>query len=363
MNKTYIIAEAGVNHNGSIDLALKLVEEAAHAGADAVKFQTFITNKNISPKAEKADYQKKTTNENETQYEMVRKLELTFEEFKLLQRHCEKNNITFLSTGFDLESLDFLINELNIPYIKIPSGDITNAPLILKAAQSGKEILLSTGMCNIEDIHNALAIIYFGMVSPKEVPQNFDHIKRIYKNGNKSILKDRVTILQCTTEYPTPPKDINLKTLVTFKEEFGTSVGFSDHSEGTLACSLAVALGASIIEKHFTLDKEMEGPDHRASLEPSEFNKMVEEIRFTEKSLGSREKKVSDSEKKNIMIARKSLVAEKEIAKSEAFTAENLSVKRPGNGLSPIYYWDCMNHLASKNYFNNEQIESRELNE
>lgn len=363
MSKTYIIAEAGVNHNGSIDLALKLIEEAAKAGANAVKFQTFITDKNISTIAEKAAYQKKTTGENENQYEMVKKLELSFDQFKLLNKHCEEHGIIFLSTGFDLESLDFLINVLDIPYIKIPSGDLNNAPLILKAAQSGKKILLSTGMCTLEDIHNALAIMYFGFSRPTEKPRDFKQIIDIYENENTQILEEKVTILQCTTEYPTPIEDINLNVLGTLKNEFGMKIGLSDHSEGTLACSLAVALGATVIEKHFTLDKKMDGPDHNASLEPEELKKMIEEIRFTERALGNKDKIIAPSEEKNIAIARKSLIASKEIKYGEKFTEDNLAIKRPGNGVKPLYYWDYLNKVSTKDYFNDELIEGSELDD
>lgn len=363
MSKTYIIAEAGVNHNGSLDLALNLVEEAAKAGADAVKFQTFITNKNISKVAEKADYQKKTTGEEETQYEMVKKLELSFNDFKFINEHCKKNNITFLSTGFDLESLDFLVNEMDIPYIKIPSGDINNAPLILKAARAKKEILLSTGMSTLEDIHNALAIIYYGYTYPDKTPKNFQEVQYVYQSENIDVLKEIVTIFQCTTEYPTPVGELNLNVLSTLKNEFGTKVGLSDHSEGTLACSLAVALGANVIEKHFTLNKNMEGPDHKASLEPNEFKKMVNEIRFTENALGIRNKVVSYSEEKNITIARKSLVAHQEIQLGNRFTEENLIIKRPGYGISPLLYWDYLGCIVKKQYLCDDLIEEGNNND
>lgn len=363
MNKTYIIAEAGVNHNGSLDLALKLVEEAAKAGADAVKFQTFITNKNISKMAKKAEYQKKTTGEEETQYDMVKKLELSFDDFKLISEHCKKHDITFLSTGFDLESMNFLVNELEIPYVKIPSGDINNAPLILKAAQSRKKILLSTGMSTLEDIHNALAIIYYGFMYPGEVPINFDQIKSIYLEENTDILKENVTILQCTTEYPTPIEDLNLNVLNTLQDEFGTRIGLSDHSEGTLACSLAVALGATVIEKHFTLDKQMEGPDHKASLEPSELMTLINEIRFTEKALGNKSKIISRSEEKNIAIARKSLIANQTIQIGEKFTEENLIIKRPGNGISPLLYWDYLGEKSQRSYTYDNLIEEGNNND
>ncbi|WDU80203.1 N-acetylneuraminate synthase [Lysinibacillus sp. G01H] len=355
MSKTYIIAEAGVNHNGSLELALKLVEEAAKAGADAVKFQTFKSENVISKKAEKADYQKSTTDISETQLEMVKKLELSYEEFVIIAEHCIKNNIIFLSTGFDNESLDFLNEVLDIPWIKIPSGEVTNAPLILKAAQTHKNILLSTGMCTIEDIHNTMSIIYYGYTR-NSTPANFEEVKRIYETENKDILKEKVTILQCTTEYPTPIEDLNLKSIQFLSDTFGTKVGLSDHSEGIIAPSIAVALGATVIEKHFTLDKNMEGPDHKASITPSELRQLVEMIRYTEKALGCNDKNVAFSEKNNIRIARKSLVAANDIKESEIFTEHNLAIKRPAEGITPLLYWDLIGREAKKNYGKDDLI-------
>ncbi|WP_146552420.1 MULTISPECIES: N-acetylneuraminate synthase [Rummeliibacillus] len=358
MNRTYIIAEAGVNHNGSLELALKLVEEAAKAGADAVKFQTFITENTISKNAAKAEYQKKTTDQKESQLEMVKKLELTYEDFKVIQKHCEKNKITFLSTGFDIDSIEFLDKTLNVPYIKLPSGDVNNAPLVLKAAQTGKDIFLSTGMCTLEDIHNALAIIYYGYTRKNTIPKDFEEVIKIYQTEDISILKEKVTILQCTTEYPTPVEDINLKTLLTLAKEFHTKVGLSDHSQSPLTGSLAVALGATVIEKHFTLDKTMEGPDHQASLEPFELKEMIDNIRFTERALGQSNKVIADSEKKNILIARKSIVANKIIKKGEYFTPENLIIKRPATGINPLFYWDYLGKKALNDYKEDEIIKN-----
>lgn len=354
---SYIIAEAGVNHNGSLELALQLVEEAAKAGVDAVKFQTFITENTISKRAEKAEYQKKSTGNDESQLEMVKKLELTYDEFKIIKKHCKENKITFLSTGFDGKSLTFLHEELDIPLIKIPSGDINNAPLVLQAAQTQKAILLSTGMSTVKDIHDTLAIIYYGYSRPDKTPSSFEGIKKIYLSEDTSILKERVTILQCTTEYPTPVEDLNLNTILTLKKEFGTKVGLSDHSRGILAPALAVALGAEVIEKHFTLDKEMEGPDHQASLNPIELGEMVKAIRFTEMALGNSDKQISHSEFKNIAIARKSLVANKGIQKGEIFDYDNLTIKRPGTGINPMYYWDYIDKKSNDNYQEDDIIE------
>lgn len=357
MSSTYIIAEAGVNHNGSLHLALELVKEAAKAGADAVKFQTFITERTITKNAEKASYQKETTGNFETQFEMVKKLELKFEDFKIIQNHCIKNNIQFLSTAFDLESLDYLVNELNVNVIKIPSGDINNAPLVLQAARSQKDILLSTGMSTIEEIHQCLAIIYYGYTYPNKTPNSFEEVYNHYLNADTSIIQEKVTILQCTTEYPTPVEELNLNSIKHLKREFSTKVGFSDHSDDIYAPSLAVSLGATVIEKHFTLDNEMEGPDHKASLNPKNFKRMVDLIRYTEKALGSEEKIITESEKANKKIARKSLVASEHIKKGMPFTEKNLGIKRPGNGINPLLYWDYLGKVAIKDYKKDDLIQ------
>jgi len=353
--KTFIIAEAGVNHNGSLDMALKLVEKAAKAGADAVKFQTFKTEKTISRVAEKADYQKQSTGSNESQLEMVKKLELSYEDFKKIKKHCVKYEIMFLSTGFDYDSLNFLNDEMAVPMIKLPSGDINNAPLVLQAARTKKDILLSTGMSTIQDIHNALAIIYYGYMF-EEVPRSFEEVYNIYEEVDKSILKDKVTLLQCTTEYPTPVEDINLRAIHQLSEEFGLRVGFSDHSKGIDASMLAVALGATVIEKHFTLDNNMVGPDHQASLNPSDFASLVKKIRYAEIALGEKNKFITNSERKNIEIARKSLIANQTIKKGDYFTIENLIIKRPAKGVNPLKYWDYIGQIAQRDYEEDELI-------
>lgn len=352
----YIIAEAGVNHNGSLDMALKLVEQAARVGADAVKFQTFSTEATISKFAEKAEYQKITTAYEENQFDMVKKLELSYEDFEAIKKHCDIHNITFLSTGFDTKSLTFLDKVLNIPVIKIPSGDINNGPLVLQAAQTNKNILLSTGMSDIQTIHNALAIIDYGYNNNKQ-PSSFEEIYRLYVKSDKIQLREKVTLLQCTTEYPTPVDEINLSALNTLKEEFNLEVGFSDHSKGVDATFLSVALGVKVIEKHFTLDNAMDGPDHKASLNPNDFETMVKKIRLAETILGNGEKVVMASEKKNINIARKSLIALRDIQQGEVFSSENLGVKRPGDGIEPIYYWEYIGTVANEKYSIDELIE------
>ncbi|EAI6211147.1 N-acetylneuraminate synthase [Campylobacter upsaliensis] len=330
MKKVLIIAEAGVNHNGDINLAKKLIEQAAKAGADVVKFQTFKANSCVSVSAKKAKYQLETTAKEESQLEMIQKLELSYESHFELMKHCKKHGIAFLSTPFDLESVEFL-RGLDLPYFKIPSGEITNLPYLKAVAKCKKGVLLSTGMANLGEIEAALTILR--------------------KNGTRNI-----TLLHCNTEYPTPFEDVNLNALKTLKEAFKLEVGYSDHTEGIVASLGAVALGAVVIEKHFTLDKTMEGPDHRASLEFEELRALCKGIRELEKALGSGIKKASKSEAKNKIIARKSLVAKREIQKGEKFSIENLTTKRPGSGISAMRYEEYLGKRALKTYKKDELI-------
>ncbi|EAL3926885.1 N-acetylneuraminate synthase [Campylobacter upsaliensis] len=330
MKKVLIIAEAGVNHNGDINLAKKLIEQAAKAGADVVKFQTFKANSCVSVSAKKAKYQLETTVKEESQLEMIKKLELSYESHFELMKHCKKHGIAFLSTPFDLESVEFL-RGLDLPYFKIPSGEITNLPYLKAVAKCKKKVLLSTGMANLGEIEAALTILR--------------------KNGTRNI-----TLLHCNTEYPTPFEDVNLNALKTLKEAFKLEVGYSDHTEGIVASLGAVALGAVVIEKHFTLDKTMEGPDHRASLEFEELRALCKGIRELEKALGSGIKKASKSEAKNKIIARKSLVAKREIQKGEKFSIENLTTKRPGSGISAMRYEEYLGKRALKTYKKDELI-------
>ncbi|EAH9285015.1 N-acetylneuraminate synthase [Campylobacter upsaliensis] len=330
MKKVLIIAEAGVNHNGDINLAKKLIEQAAKAGADVVKFQTFKANSCVSVSAKKAKYQLETTAKEESQLEMIQKLELSYEAHFELIEHCKKHGIAFLSTPFDLESVEFL-RGLDLPYFKIPSGEITNLPYLKAVAKCKKKVLLSTGMANLGEIEAALTILR--------------------KNGTRNI-----TLLHCNTEYPTPFEDVNLNALKTLKEAFKLEVGYSDHTEGIVASLGAVALGAVVIEKHFTLDKTMEGPDHRASLEFEELRALCKGIRELEKALGSGIKKASKSEAKNKIIARKSLVAKREIQKGEKFSIENLTTKRPGSGISAMRYEEYLGKRALKTYKKDELI-------
>jgi N,N'-diacetyllegionaminate synthase len=330
-SNVFIIAEAGVNHNGSIENAKRLIEKAKESGADAVKFQTFKAEKVMSRYAEKAEYQKQSTGADETQLDMVKKLELSFDEFNMLKNYCDKVGIRFMSTPFDHDSIEFL-DKLGMEIWKIPSGEITNLPYLIRIAQLKKPVILSTGMSTMEDINNAIVVL-------KE-------------NG-----VGELTVLHCTTEYPTPFSDVNLKAMLSIKEKFNVNVGYSDHTKGIEVPIAASALGALVIEKHFTLDNTMEGPDHKASLEPDELKKMVDSIRHIELALGSGVKEPAKSEIKNIKIARKSIIAKKGIKAGEAFTEENLTVKRPGNGISPMKWFEVIGEIAVRDFEEDELIE------
>lgn len=327
----FIIAEAGVNHNGCLDIAKKLVDAAKYAGADCVKFQTYISENIVSKDAQKAEYQKRQSNSEESQYEMLKKIELSFEDFVELKNYCKTRDIEFLSTAFDLESIDFL-NSLDMNKWKIPSGEITNLPYLIKIARYNTPIILSTGMSEMNEIKSAISILQ--------------------QNGTKDL-----TVLHCTTEYPTPFEDVNLRAMLSISEEFGVQIGYSDHTSGIEVSIAAVALGATIIEKHFTLDRNMEGPDHKASLEPDELKKMVDSIRHIEIALGDGQKRPIGHELNNSKVARKSIVAKKEIIIGELFTEENITVKRPGNGLSPMLWFELIGKRATRNFSKDELIE------
>lgn len=355
-HRTYIIAEAGVNHNGSLDMAKQLVEVAAEAGADAVKFQTFKADKLVSRSAPKAEYQIKTTDAGELQHEMIRKLELDESAHEILIEHCRICKIEFLSTPFDLESVDLLAGRFNLTCIKIPSGEITNAPLLLRIAQTGKPVILSTGMSTLGEVEDALAVLAFGYLGNSR--PSIEAFRAAYCSvEGQALLQDRVRLLHCTTEYPTPLEDVNLRVMDTLKCAFSLPVGYSDHTEGIAVPIAAVALGAVVIEKHFTLDATLPGPDHKASLEPAELRQMVHSIRNIEQALGISTKHPVPSELKNMAVARKSLVAASIIRTGEQFTDENLTVKRPGKGLSPMHQWEILGRKASKNYAIDELVE------
>lgn len=357
MGKTFIIAEAGVNHNGSIDMAKELIDAAVYAGADAVKFQTFHADKLVNKLTEKAEYQSKNTNSIESQYMMLKRLELNDLHFIELLRYCKYKNIKFLSTPFDPESLDFLSKQLNIQKIKIPSGEITNAPLLLKAAYTGKEIILSTGMSSLGEIEQALGVLAFGYLDNDTEPciENFQ--RAYHSHEGQTLLQSKVTLLHCTTEYPAPYDEVNLRVMDTLRQAFNLKVGYSDHTEGIAVPIAAVARGAVIIEKHFTLDRKLPGPDHKASLEPEEFKKMVESIRQVEQALGTSVKYPTPSEQKNINVVRKSIVASRKIKKGEKFTEDNITSKRPGDGISPVYYWNLLEKESTRDYEADEKVD------
>ncbi|MBR2154093.1 MAG: N-acetylneuraminate synthase [Bacteroidaceae bacterium] len=329
-----IIAEAGVNHNGSIEIARQLVDKAVEAGVDIIKFQTFKAEKLVSKSARQAEYQKNNLGKkaDDSQLNMLKKLELSEENHQELMDYCQQKGIKFFSTAFDMDSIDYL-HSLDMGLWKIPSGEITNYPYIRKIAQYGEPVILSTGMCELDDVSAAIDVLL-----------------------RNRLVKEKITVLHCNTEYPTPYEDVNLRAMIEIRERFGVNIGYSDHTNGIEVPIAAVALGAAVIEKHFTLDRNMEGPDHKASLEPDELKSMVAAIRHIEKSLGNGHKTISASERKNIAIARKSIVAAVPIKKGELLTEENLTVKRPGTGISPMRWEEVLGTTAIKDYEEEEQI-------
>ncbi len=348
---TLIIAEAGVNHNGSAELAFKLVDAAHNAGADIVKFQTFKAKNLVTARAPQADYQVINTQKKESQLEMLTRLELSYEVHHKLVAYCEELGIEFLSTAFDSESLDFLVNDLGLKRLKLPSGELTNAPLVLEHARTGCDLIVSTGMATLSEIEMALGVIAFGYIAPLDSKPSLTAFQEAYSSieGQKA-LKQKVTILHCTTEYPAPLEEINLRAMDTLAKAFDLPAGYSDHSEGITIPVAAVARGAVLIEKHFTLDKFMEGPDHQASLNPLELSAMVNAVRQVEVALGSPVKTPTVAEVKNKQVARKSLVAAKPIKRGEILTESNLVTKRPGSGKSPYCYWDMLGKTVQRDY-------------
>lgn len=331
MAGVFIIAEAGVNHNGSFELAKQLVDKAVWAGADCIKFQTFNSKNLVSKNAQKAEYQKKTTDSSESQLDMLKKLELSKEQFVELRDYCNQKGIMFLSTPFDLESIDFLAS-IGVKTWKIPSGEITNYPFLRAIGKRKESVIMSTGMCTLDEVRDAVKVLkQFGTTD--------------------------ITLLHCTTEYPAPFDSVNLKAMLTLQNEFGFKVGYSDHTNGIEIPVAAVAMGASVIEKHFTLDKNMDGPDHRASLEPAELYKMIRSIRDVEIVLGDGVKRPSEIEKKNMAIARKSIVAACGIKKGEVLSEENLTTKRPGNGINPMHWDSVVGTKAVHDFFADDLIE------
>ena len=338
MKKTMIIAEAGVNHNGSIDLAKKLIDVAADAGADYVKFQTFKAEKIVSKSAQTAAYQKTNLNDNTvSQYEMIKKLELDVDTHHILYDYCKLKNIKFLSTAFDLDSID-LLKKIGIDFYKIPSGEITNKPYIEKIATKGLPVILSTGMSTLSEIQDALDILVDG-----------------------GIRTENISILHCNTEYPTPLKDVHLNAMNTIQKKFGTSIGYSDHTLGIEVSLAAVAMGANVIEKHFTLDRNMEGPDHKASLEPSELKQLVTLARNIDIALGGSVKQPSPSEIKNKVVARKSIHIAHNLKQGHQLVFEDLIMKRPGSGISPMKYDDIIGRTLNKNVLEDHLLKNEDL--
>jgi N-acetylneuraminate synthase len=349
-HSTYIIAEAGVNHNGSLQRAFDLVDAAAEAKADAVKFQTFKAEKLATSTAPKAQYQVNQTGSSESQYMMLKKLELDEESHLKIKDRCNLKGIQFLSTPFDISSLHFLVQKLDIQKLKIPSGEITNAPLLLEAAKTGKPIIISTGMCTMEEVQVALGVLAFGHTKSNQKPDP-DNFQAAFESiEGKKYLQNNVTLLHCTTAYPTPLDEVNLKVIDTMASTFGLRVGYSDHTIGISVPTAAVARGAAVIEKHFTMDKSLPGPDHRASLDPDELKTMVATIRQVEEALGQSKKSPTPSEIENRDIVRKSLVAIKDIQSGEIFSENNIDIKRPGTGISPLKYWDWIGKKAEKDF-------------
>ncbi len=335
MKHVFVIAEAGVNHNGDIQIAKRLIDAAAEAGADAVKFQTFKTENIVCKTAQKAKYQLATTDQSETQFEMLKKLELTGQMHSELMEYCKQRNILFLSTPFDLESARYLA-DLGMQIFKIPSGEITNLPYLREIGKYCKKVILSTGMSGMDEVRAAVEVLR--------------------KNGT-----DDITLLHCNSQYPTPMSDVNLLAMVSMREEMDLPVGYSDHTQGVEIPIAATALGATVIEKHFTLDRTMEGPDHKASLEPDELKQMVQGIRKIEAALGNGIKQISSSEKENVKISRKSIVAARMIGANETFTEENLTTKRPGTGISPMWWDELIGHCAKREYHQDDLILENEL--
>lgn len=350
MQSVFVIAEAGVNHNGSLKLAKELVDAAHHAGADAIKFQTFKAENIVTKSSPKANYQKETTQSSETQFEMIKRLELSFNAHKELLEYSKELGIQFLSTPFDLESLDFLSNSLQLSLLKIPSGEITNSLLLLNVARTMKPVIMSTGMSTLGEIEDALGVLAFGYLQENLTPSIGSFKKAYFSEAGQNCLKEKVTLLHCTTEYPAPFSDVNLRVIKNLQSAFGLPVGFSDHTSGVSVSIAAVALGAVIIEKHFTLDRNLPGPDHKASLTPEQLKEMIAGIRQVEMALGNSTKIPTPSEISNRQIARRSLVAKKKIVAGERFTEENISVKRPGGGISPMTYWTWLGKTASIDY-------------
>ena len=357
MSHCFIIAEAGVNHNGSFEMAMKLVELAASVGADAVKFQTFNPEALATANAPKADYQRQAVPEDNSMLAMLQKLQLNEDEYYRLQEHCKSLGITFLSTPFDIESMKFLVDKMGLKKIKIGSGDVTYAPLLLETAKRGCSIILSTGMSTLGEIEDALAVLSYGYLNQNSPNSYEEVIQQFYLKRPWDLLKEKVVLLHCVSNYPAAFEEANLSVLATLRQAFGLKVGYSDHTLGIEAPIAAVALGAEVIEKHITLDNTLPGPDHKASLEGPQFKQMVDSIRHIEKALGERYKAPAPSEIQMAKIARRAIVASKKITKNQIIALEDLAYKRPGVGLSPMLCWDLVGTKALSDYETDQCIE------
>lgn len=352
-----IIAEAGVNHNGCLDTARRLVDAAASAGADVVKFQTFKAEGVASRSAEKAGYQKRTTSADESQLDMLRRLELDEQSHVAIIEHCRSLNISFLSTPFDLVSLELLVERFRLETIKIPSGEITNLPFLLEIARKGRKVILSTGMSTIGEVEAALATLAFGFTAPAHaMPEARSFDRAFASRSGREALREKVVLLHCTTEYPAAPATVNLRAMETLRCAFGLPIGLSDHTVGIHIPIAAVALGATVVEKHFTLDRTMPGPDHAASLEPQELAAMIRQIRDVEAALGDGVKQPCEAEQHNRLVARRSLIATEPIRIGDMFTLANLGCKRPGDGIPPAMLWTLLGRQSRADYEPDEPI-------
>ena len=356
MANVLVIAEVGINHNGDIAVAKKLIDAAVSAGANAVKFQTFRTNDLVTNEAPAASYQKQNMPRVTTQKEILSKVELSYSEHKELSLYANSASIDYMSTAFDAGSLQFIDKSICPKVLKISSGDLTNGPFLLEHARTKRKIILSTGMADIQEIDQALRVLAYGYLT-KDTPKNMEEINELYKtDAAQAILKRNVCLLHCVTEYPAPVSELNLLAIQTMSQYFNLSIGYSDHTQGIVAAPVAVALGADVIEKHITLDRLGDGPDHLASLEPDEFSQMIDSIRLVEVILGDGIKRAQNSEIKNRDIARRSLVARQGIACGEKYSPANLDIKRPGTGRSPMDYWDLLNQVSEINISANDPI-------
>ena len=353
----FVIAEAGVNHNGSVDRALAMVDVAADAGADAVKFQTFTATAMIAAHAPKAEYQVQATGSGQSQQEMIAALELSAGAHRLLKDRCAERGIEFLSTPFDHGSLLLLVDDLGVRTIKVPSGEVTNAPFLLEVGRRAERVILSTGMCTLDEVRAALKVLSFAFDESRTGAPDRATVASPIDAGDRARLDGRVTVLQCTTEYPAPVAEANLLAMAAMRDAFGLPVGYSDHTVGSVAAIAAVALGACLIEKHFTLDRGLPGPDHKASLEPRELAAMIASIRNIELALGDGIKRVTASERMNRGVARKSIVAARPIRKGETFSVDNLTTKRPGDGISPMRWDELLGKPAPRDFVTDERIE------